>query len=92
MSTQNPHVPSLAMTELPLGSKLLAWPGFGLHPNPGKNLAAMFCKIAEMYYSVYMYLILTYNFQPSFEKLVPYFSMGCVLICFVLVMAFGAAK
>ena len=35
----------LALTEPPLGFESLAWPGFGLRPNPGENLATTFLRI-----------------------------------------------
>ena len=38
------HVPGPALTEQPLGLELLAKPGLGLQPNPGKNLASMFLQ------------------------------------------------
>ena len=34
----------LALTEPPLGFESLAWPGFGLCPNPGENLATTFLR------------------------------------------------
>ena len=36
------YTPMLALTEPPLGFQTLAWPGFGLCPNQGENLATMF--------------------------------------------------
>ena len=38
------YTPMLALTEPPLGFESLAWPGFGLRPNPGENLATTFLR------------------------------------------------
>ena len=38
------YTPMLALTEPPLRFESLAWPGFGLCPNPGENLATTFLR------------------------------------------------
>ena len=38
------YTPMLALTEPPLGFESLAWPGFGLRPDPGEYLATTFLR------------------------------------------------
>ena len=51
------YTPMLALTEPPLGFESLAWPGFGLRPNPGENLATTFLRNrTKIYIYIYIYI------------------------------------
>ena len=50
------YTPMLALTEPPLGFESLAWPRFGLRPNPGETWRPRFCEIAQIYKHLFIHI------------------------------------